>query len=98
MAEKVNVQPNIPRICSKQIHRQSVPPDSTRQGVVEYYYLINIAIKFLDNVCVELDERFSNVFTACSCLMYLALLTLYGNFTPNTHEELIVKVNVFEDD
>ena len=61
MAEKVNDQPNMPRICSKQTHRQSVTPDSNRKDEVKSNYLRNIVISFLDNVYIELDERFSNV-------------------------------------
>ena len=64
---------------------QSVPPDSNKQDKVEYCYLRNIAITFLDNVCVELDECFSNVLIVRSCLVYLNRLILDKNFTPNIH-------------
>ena len=52
-------------MCSKQIHRQTVPSDSNRKDEIESYYLRNIAIPFLDNVCVELHENFLKVITAC---------------------------------
>ena len=53
MAEKANVKPNAPRMCSKQIYRQSVPPDSIRKDEVESYCLRNIVIPFLKNVYVD---------------------------------------------
>ena len=75
MAEKVNVQRNIPRIYSKRIRRQSVLVDSNRKDKVESYYFRNVAIPFLNNVCVD-------VLTVCSHLMYLVFIlpTLDKNF------------------
>lgn len=67
MAEKANVKPNTPRICSKQIYRQSVPPDSNRKDEVESYCLRNIVIPFLENVYVEVDKRIWDVLRACTC-------------------------------
>ena len=47
LAEKADFKPNIPRVCSEQIHRQSVSPDSNGKDGFESYYLRNIAVPFL---------------------------------------------------
>ena len=59
LAEKADFKPNIPRVCSEQTHRQSASPDSNGKDGFESYYLRNIAVPFLGNICVELGKHFS---------------------------------------
>ena len=52
---------------------------------------------FPHNVCLELDGYFSNDLAVCSFLLHLVPSTSDENFTPNTHEELIESVDLYED-
>ena len=66
-----NMLDKLSRICSKQIYRPTVPPDSNRKDEIESYCLRNIAIRFLDNVCVGLNELFKCLNSVFSRLLYL---------------------------
>ena len=54
MANEIGAEPSAPRVPKRQRHRQNAESDSPQQ-----YYLSNVAIPFMDHLCVELDSQFS---------------------------------------
>ena len=64
---KVNFQPNISRICSTEIHRQSFRPDSNRIGLAKMCYLRILHSHSLKTYA----ESSMNTLTVCSRSMHL---------------------------
>lgn len=56
IAEKLNVDPSLPRIAKRQIHRQNQPADTP-----EEYYRRTVAIPLLDCIISEMDTRFNKL-------------------------------------
>lgn len=54
MADALGVEPSMPRVARKQMHRANATSDGPRQ-----YYHRNIAVPFLDHIISELDTQFS---------------------------------------
>lgn len=52
LAEKVGVEPQMPRNASTMRHRSNIPADSVKQ-----YYLRNLAVPFVDYINNELDSK-----------------------------------------
>lgn len=53
VAEKLNIEPKMPRICSSQRNRSNVPSNN-----IEEYYKKSIFIPYLDDLMMALNERF----------------------------------------
>ncbi|CAI6370875.1 unnamed protein product [Macrosiphum euphorbiae] len=53
VAEKLNIEPKMPRICSSQRNRSNVPSNN-----IEEYYKKSIFIPYLDDLLMALNERF----------------------------------------
>ena len=56
IAGKVNVQPSMPRVVGRQIHRSNVPSTNP-----EDYYRKNMGIPFVSLIRIELDAQFSGL-------------------------------------
>ena len=96
MASVVGEEPSRPRLTGRQAHRSNIPTDAAMDDV-ESYYLRNLAIPFLDNIIMQLSERFSDV--ARQCAGVLALVpTNKGNLTSAEAKSLKEAVAVFQDD
>lgn len=64
LAQKIDVEVKMPRICGQQTHRRNALPDvqadqSTEQQV-KNYFRINVTIPILDDVITSLQQRFSD--------------------------------------
>ena len=57
VARNVNVEPTMPRVAGRQIHRCNAPADNPEQ-----YYQRNVAVPLITHIKAELDEQFSNNF------------------------------------
>lgn len=55
LCQSVGLQPSVPRLCSRQRHRDNVPADSPSE-----YYRRSISIPLVDHLISELDGRFSS--------------------------------------
>ncbi|KAL4132705.1 hypothetical protein QTP88_009814 [Uroleucon formosanum] len=53
VAEKLNIEPKMPRICSSQRNRSNVPSNN-----IEEYYKKSIFIPYLDDLMMAINERF----------------------------------------
>ena len=54
LAQKVQVEPKIPRLCKRQLNRHNIPAESP-----EEYYRKNLSIPFVEHLLSELVTRFS---------------------------------------
>ena len=79
LARRVSVQPSMPRIVQRQVHRNNAPAPTP-----EDYYRINLTTDFLNHALVQLDSRFEDDVFVCykgfSVIpsILLAILTLFG--------------------
>ena len=80
MAEVAGVEIKLPRNCRKQTLRDNVPTDGSTQS----YYKRSIFIPFLDNLVVQLNDRFKNL----SCQAIRALCLLPANLGSCTEEKV----------
>ena len=53
-ARNVNVDPTLPRVAGRQIHRCNAPADNPEQ-----YYQRNVAVPLINHIKAELDKQFS---------------------------------------
>ena len=53
VARNVNVDPTLPRVVGRQIHRCNAPADNPEQ------YQRNVAVPLINHIKAELDEQFS---------------------------------------
>ena len=60
LARHVSVQPSMPRIIQRQVHRNNAPPPAP-----EDYYRINLTTDFLNHALVQLDSRFQDDVFEC---------------------------------
>ncbi|XP_072174513.1 52 kDa repressor of the inhibitor of the protein kinase-like [Diadema setosum] len=96
MASAVEVEPSRPRITGRQTHRSNIPIDAAKDDV-ESYYLRNLVIPFLDNIVMQLSERFSDVARQCAGLLAL-VPTNRESSTANATKSLKEAVTTFQDD
>ena len=54
VARNVKVEPTMPRVAGRQIHRCNAPADNPEQ-----YYQRNVAVPLITHIKAELDEQFS---------------------------------------
>lgn len=54
VARNVNVDPTMPRVAGRQIHRCNAPAEKPEQ-----YYQRNVAVPLINHIKAELDEQFS---------------------------------------
>ena len=54
VARNVNVDPTMPRVAGRQIHRCNASADNPEQ-----YYQRNVAVPLINHIKAELDEQFS---------------------------------------
>ena len=78
LARRVSVQPSMPRIVQRQVHRNTAPDPTA-----EDYYRINLTTDFLNHALVQLDSRFEDDVFVCykgfSVIPSIfRLLTLFG--------------------
>ena len=77
LARCVSVQPSMPRVVQRQIHRNNAPAPTS-----EDYYRINLTTDFLKHALVQLDRRFEDDVFVCykefSLIPSISLLTLFG--------------------
>ena len=91
MAATIDVQPSMPRNCNRQRHRPNSDVENT-----ESWYIVNIAIPFMDHILQELDSQFSALTQTASKLLGLVprvlckreidmtqLVELYSNDIPS---------------
>ncbi|EDO42389.1 predicted protein [Nematostella vectensis] len=57
---KIGVEPSMPRIVQRQVHRDNSPAQNPEQ-----YYKINLTTKFLDHALQQLDKRFQDEVFVC---------------------------------
>lgn len=60
LARNVSVQPSMPRIIQRQVHRNNAPAPTP-----EDYYRINLTTDFLNHALVQLDSRFEDDVFEC---------------------------------
>ena len=61
LARRVSVQPSMPRIIQRQVHRNNAPAPTP-----EDYYRINLTTDFLNHALAQLDSRFEDDVFVCS--------------------------------
>jgi hypothetical protein len=66
VASSVNVEPQMPRICSRMTQRSNAAATNP-----EEYFRINMGCIFLDHIISELETRFSSLSEKCSKLIWL---------------------------
>lgn len=66
VARNVNVNPTMPRVAGRQIHRCNAPADNPEQ-----YYQRNVAVPLINHIKAELDEQFSDLSVLASSLLCL---------------------------
>lgn len=81
MADKLNVQPSMPRVVQKQIHRNNAPSISP-----EDYYRKNLAVPFVGHIMTELEAQFSSLAVISSKLLSLVPSVTCSVETPNINE------------
>ena len=59
-ARYVSVQPSMPRIIQRQVHRNNAPAPTP-----EHYYRINLTTEFLNHTLAQLDSRFKDDVLVC---------------------------------
>ena len=60
LARRVSVQPSMPRIIQRQVHRNNAPAPTP-----EDYYRINLTTDFLNHALAQLDSRFEDDVFVC---------------------------------
>ena len=60
LARRVSVQPSMPRIIQRQVHRSNAPATNP-----EDYYRINLTTDFLNHALVHLESRFEDAVFVC---------------------------------
>ena len=60
MAQSIHIQPSMPRITQRQIHRDNAPAHTP-----EDYYRINLTRVFLDHALQQLSARFQDQVFVC---------------------------------
>ena len=60
LARRVSVQPSMPRIIQRQVHRNNAPAPTP-----EHYYRINLTTDFLNHALAQLDSRFEDDVFVC---------------------------------
>ena len=77
-AHNINVDVKKPRICGRQTNRQnaigSAVSGLSEIQLVEEHFRINVTIPFLDNVVMQLQNRFTDLFSRDYCLFHHMLL------------------------
>ena len=91
IADHVGIEPSLPRIARKQIHRSNPPYDTP-----EEYYRRTIAIPLLDSLLSELDTRFSALSQRATKLLFLVPTVMCS---PSYRDEKIFDVvEMYKDD
>ena len=82
LARRVSVQPSMPRIIQRQVHRSNAPATNP-----EDYYRINLTTDFLNHALVHLESRFEDAVFVCykgfSVIPSILLVNYYGQDIPN---------------
>ena len=60
LARRVSVQPSMPKIIQRQVHRKNAPAPTP-----EDYYRISLATDFLNHALMQLKNRFENAVFVC---------------------------------
>ena len=60
LARRVSVQPSMPKIIQRQVHRKNAPAPTP-----ENYYRISLATDFLNHALVQLKSRFEDAVFVC---------------------------------
>ena len=60
LARRVSVQPSMPRIIQRQVHRNNAPAPTPKD-----YYRINLTTDFLNHALAQLDSRFEDDVFVC---------------------------------
>ena len=87
----VSVDESMPRIAKHQMQRANVESDCPQQ-----YYLRNMALPFLDHLCMELDSQFSWQRQQVKKLLFLAPIVLKQRDVP--YETLTEVLELYEID
>lgn len=77
LAESINIEPSMPRIVNRQIHRANAPAETP-----EDYYRINVTRVFLDHALQQLDIRFQDQVYVC----YKGLSIILSNLFEHQHD------------
>ena len=94
LARHVSVQPSMPRIIQRQVHRNNAPAPTP-----EDYYRINLTTDFLNHALVQLDSRFQDDVFECYkgfsvFLLFCWQLTLFGRIMSGNFETITGKISL----
>ncbi|XP_022182999.1 52 kDa repressor of the inhibitor of the protein kinase-like [Myzus persicae] len=92
IAEKLNIEPKMPRICSSQRNRSNVPSNN-----IEEYYKKSIFIPYLDDLMMALNERFIPHNETITSLQYvLPTVEFYENDLPGLNDVIEAEYEIWQ--
>ena len=93
LAQKVQVEPKIPRLCKRQLNRHNIPAESP-----EEYYRKNLSIPFVEHLLSELVTRFSLQQQKAINVLYLVPSNAIVQQESQFYTAMQEVVNLYKDD
>ena len=97
LAQKINVNNSVPRICARQTARENFPAESP-----SHYYKLSLSIPLIDTVLSELKRRFEGnqkcIFEGLYLIPYIMVGSLKNNISMSWKDHFKIFLKFYESD